>query len=528
MQDSLFDSPVIWQELHPLRGRQIPLIPAIYEAVRQGHKRIIVQMPTGGGKTVVAAHLMDRSAKKGKRPIFVAPAIALVEQTLKSFEDQGILDIGIIQAKHERTDWTCRVQIASRDTLIRRTLPEVDFAIIDEAHEQREAMNSILDGEAWKDKIVIGLSATPWSKGLGLHWSKLIVGATIREMIEDGHPTGLCPFKLWGPDDSMEPSSKGIKIVGGEFHESAAAGVMNQPRLVGDAVEAWLRRRQAGEHCGDRTFLYGVNRAHAKSLMEKFRAEGVSCGYIDGESPSEERKRTFTRYRSGEDKVLANVGVLITGVDEDVRSIIDCAMRASEINWVQAFGRGLRLADGKDYLRHYDHGGNWHRLGLPTWIHHETLDMRKPGDKGEAYEDEKAVPKPRKCKKCHCVIPPRTKACPACGDVCATLNTIEYEAGELVLIGSDDPLPKKKKAKKPEATMDDKQAFYSGLLYLARERGRADGFAAHRYREHFGVWPNQLNKRPAPPSLEVLRFDKHSRIKFIKSKQAQEAQVAGR
>ena len=86
---TLFDTIEPERSLRPLRGRQIPVIPAIYEAVKAGHRRIMIQAPTGFGKTVLAAHLMHRSASKGKRPIFIAPAIALVEQTLASFEAQG-------------------------------------------------------------------------------------------------------------------------------------------------------------------------------------------------------------------------------------------------------------------------------------------------------------------------------------------------------------------------------------------------------------------------------------------------------
>ena len=514
MSAPLFDSTEPVRSLRPLRGRQIPLDEAIYAAVREGHKRIMVQMPTGGGKTVLAAHLMDRSAKKGRRPMFVAPAIALVEQTLKSFEAQGIRDIGIIQAQHFRTDWRAQVQIASRDTLVRRTLPEVDFVIIDEAHDQRDALNAILDGEAWKNKIVIGLSATPWSRGLGLHWTKLIIGATIADMIADGAPTGLCDFTVYAPADQHEPSDKGLKVVAGEFQEAGVLRAVSEPAIIGDVIDNWLRRRQAEEHCGDRTFLYGVNRAHAKELMEKFLAAGVKVGYIDGETPSEERKRVFQRYRNREDKITCNVGVLVTGVDEDVRVIIDACMRKSEINWVQAFGRGLRLADGKDYLRHYDHGGNSLRLGLPTHIHHEDLDCRKPGEKSES-EDEKPTPKPRKCKKCHTMIPPATKKCPSCGDIAVAVNNIIHEKGELVALNSMSA-PSKSKAKK--APKDVKQVFYSSLLTMAAERGYQPGWVANQYRAKFTTWPRGLMEVPMRPAPEVRKFIHDQRMAFLATK----------
>lgn len=506
--------------LHPLRGRQIPLIPAITEAVRQGHRRIIVQLPTGAGKTVVAAHLMQRSADKGRKPIFIAPAIALVEQTLASFEFQGISDIGIIQAQHHRTDWKSQIQIASRDTLVRRPLPEVDFVIVDEVHDMRDSLNDILASEAWRNKIAIGLSATPWSRGLGLHWDKLIIGATIRDMIEDGSPTGLCGFKVYAPADAYEPNMADVKTIGGDFQDAGASRVMSDARLVGDAVENWLKRRQSGEHPGDRTFLYGVTRAHAKCLMEAFSAQGVPCGYIDGESSPDDRLKTLQRYRRREDKVLANVGVLITGVDEDVRCIVDCAPTKSQIRHVQKIGRGLRLAEGKDELLILDHAGNHTRpgLGLVTDIHHDSLDMRKPGDKSEAFEGEKPVPTPRKCFQCFAIMPPRSKLCPACGFVPPVTTDIVHEDGELVLLGSGKKAPKPKK--------DEKQIFYSGLLMMAQDLHFKEGWCSNKYREKYGVWPKGLQRIAIRPTKAVRDFVSESRKRYIASQKAAKSQEA--
>ncbi len=497
-------------ELRPLRGRQLGLIPQIAEAVRQGHRYIGVQAPTGAGKTVIATHLMESSARKGKRPMFVAPAIALVEQTLISFEDQGLSDIGIIQAKHSRTDWKAQIQIASRDTLIRRALPEVDLVIVDEFHDRREALDDIL--RQWKDKVVIGLSATPWTKGLGLLWTKLIVMATMADMIADGPPNGLCSFRIFSaPHD---PNTSGLRTVAGDFEEGGAARVMSEPRIIGDAVETWLKHRQLGNHPGDRTFLYGVNRAHARSLMEAFNAQGVSCGYVDGDSSPDERLRSFRRYRSGEDKIIANVGVLVTGVDEDVRCIQDCALSKSEIKHVQRWGRGARLAEGKDYCLGLDHAANCTRLGLPWDIHHDTLDTRTPKDKGDAYEDDAPTPKPRKCQKCFAIIPPSTRACPACGDVYVKPNTIEHEQGELVeFVG--------KQLKLPKTRVSEEQAFYSGFLQMAERRGFKEGWAAMKFKEKFGVFPSGLEKRPMTPRKAVKEFERESAKRYRESKKAQ-------
>jgi len=501
---SLFDEQTK-ATLRPLRERQAKAIEAIREAVREGHKRIILCAPCGFGKTLLSAHLISSSVDKGKRPMFTCPAIALVNQTLKAFEAEGIRDIGVIQAQHERTDWQAQVQIASVQTLIRRPLPEVDFVMIDEAHNSWEALNARLDSDEWKNKIVIGLTATPWAKGMGLRWTKLIIAATVKELIDEGF---LSPFNGCEPEEETDFSQ--LKVAKGEFTEASAEAIMGDKKIVANVVETWIKHRDEGKYEGDRTFLFAVNRAHAKSLRNEFQKANISCGYIDAFSTPEERLETFRRFRSREDKVVASVGCLTTGVDEDVRVIIDAAPTRSEILHVQRMGRGLRTAPEKARLWINDHAGNNRRLGLVTDIFHDKLDTRKKNEKGDAFKDDKPAKKPRKCQKCHALIPPGKVKCPSCGEQVVIPSSVQTSDGELVEFGSG------KKA--PKVSMPDKQKWYSGLLGLAAERGYTEGWAAYRYREKFQVWPRGLEKIPAAPSADVRSFDTHCRIKFAKSK----------
>jgi DNA repair protein RadD len=503
MQFDFFKQEDEPSSLRPLRPIQEKAIESIREAVKDGHKRIVLQAPCGFGKTLLSAHLVTSSVSKNCRPLFTCPAINLVNQTLKAFEAEGIRDIGIIQAQHERTDWNAQVQIASVQTLVRRALPEVDLVIIDEVHQNYEKLNEILDSEAWKEKVVVGLSATPWARGMGRRWTKLIIAATTKEMIKLGY---LSPFIVYWPDEDADFSK--LRIEKGEFTEASSEAVMGDKKIVADVVKTWLER---GENLP--TFLFAVNRAHAQNLRNEFQDSGVSCGYIDCFSDDEDRKRTFRRFRSGEDKIIASVGCLTTGVDEDVRVIIDAAPTNSEIRHVQKIGRGLRMAYGKTELIILDHAGNNHRLGLVTDIIHKSLDTRKPGDKKEAFVGEKPVPKPSKCKKCHTLIPSGQKSCPRCGEKLIVDSGVETKPGELVLMGSESGHEKKEKP----ATHEDKQEWYSGLLGLARERGYSNGWAAHKYKEKFGVWPRNLEDVATQPSYDVRRFETYCRIKWAKS-----------
>jgi superfamily II DNA or RNA helicase len=499
--------------LRPLRPRQVQTIADIRQAIKEGHKRIVVAAPCGFGKTVLASHLIAGALEKGTRPIFTCPAISLVDQTVRSFESEGIRDIGVMQAQHIRTDREAQVQVASVQTLIKREMPGVDFALIDEGHRQFIKLNEMLAGP-WKDMIAITFTATPWVKGMGLHWSKLIIPATIQQLIDEQL---LTPTTLYVPEQIADRGN--ISVQKGEFTEASSSQEMRQSRIVGNVVETWQKLGP-----GEKTFMFCVNLDHARAQMAAFIDSGIPFGYIDAQTPPEERTLQFKKMQHGEIAGIASVGCLIAGVDEDVRCVIDAAPTKSEISLVQRWGRGIRTAIGKPALIGLDHAGNNtdQGLGLFWEIFHDHLDTHKPHEKGVAYEGEKRPSKPRRCAVCHALIPAGSATCKACGEVIHATG-IEHEDGELVVYGT----PPKEKATKREFTMQEKQDFFSGLIWLYKERGKGkpEAIAAHRYREKFGVWPNSLLKVARPPSFEVEQFDRHCRIRWAKSK-AKESAVA--
>jgi superfamily II DNA or RNA helicase len=493
--------------LRELRARQTTAIAEIRQAVKDGNKRIIVQAPCGFGKTVLAAHLIGGALGRGKRPLFTVPSISLVDQTVRSFETEGIRDIGVMQGDHERTDREAQVQVASVQTLIKRALPNVDFLILDEIHRTYQGLNDMLDGP-WKDKIAIGLTATPWAKSMGLRWTKLIIPATIPDLVSEGL---LTPTTLYVPQEIADRESLTVKQ--GEFTEASSAAEMKKQRIVGNVVETWQKFGVA------KTFMFCVNLDHARAQMAAFLDAGIQWGYIDAQTSREDRHEQFRKMRLGQIAGIASVGCLIAGVDEDVRCIIDCAPTKSEISLVQRWGRGIRIAEGKTHLIGLDHAGNNTAAGLGLFweIFHDHLDAHKKGEKGVAYEGETKPAKPKQCVVCNALIPRGTAVCGNCGTVVHATG-VEHEDGELVVYGTAP-----KKSKQREYTMQEKQDWYSGLLWIVRERGKKDGIAAHRYKDKFGCWPNHLLKVARQPSLEVEMWERHQRIKWAKSKQKEMA-----
>lgn len=498
MQNTLFEREVDkFDKMRPLRPRQLQAISAVREAIREGHRRIVLQAPTGFGKTLVAAHIIAAALRKGSKPLFTCPAISLVDQTLAAFEREGIRDIGVMQAQHSRTDRNATVQIASVQTLIRRAAPEVDFALIDEAHESFDGLETLLDSEEWKDKIVIGLTATPWAKGMGLRWTKLVIAATINDLIADGHAT---PAVIYGPETDLDRAS--MKVARGEFEEGSAAQAMSDKAIIGDVLKEWQEKSPR-----EKTFAFCVNRAHAQAQMEAFNDAGIPFGYIDATIDGEQRKRIFHQMRYGEIAGIASVGCLIRGVDEDVRCILDLQPTRSEMRHVQKWGRGVRMAEGKSVLIGLDHAGNNAALGLFTDVYHDHLDTRKPGERGESYKEDYKPAKPKKCAKCHNLIPPRERKCPVCQERVPLHTGVTTVDGRLVEIGSG-----------PKVDVKERQAWYSGLLWIARNGNLKEGWAAYRYRDKFGAWPNGLGVRARKPSDEVKKFAKQQRKEYLSSK----------
>ena len=111
-----------------LRPHQELAVNMLRDSLKRGNKRPILAAPCSFGKTITALHMLQCAAEKGKRGIFICDRIKLVQQSLESADFHG-LDVGVIQANHERTNWNAPIQIASIHTMARKSkMIEFDFA----------------------------------------------------------------------------------------------------------------------------------------------------------------------------------------------------------------------------------------------------------------------------------------------------------------------------------------------------------------------------------------------------------------
>lgn len=487
-----------------LRPYQQSAIDALRRTMAEGYRRIILSSPTGSGKTEMGFEIIRGAQAKGRKVAFLANRIHLVDQTCRRLALAGF-SFGVIQGSNTRNPWSS-VLVASIQTVARRGMPDVDLIVIDEAHAcaGTSEYRKIMAG-----KPVIGLSATPYSKGLGKHYDELggalfervVTAARIEDLIRDGY---LVSADIWAPAD---PDLTGVRTVAGDYDEKQLGQAMDKAHLVGDIVEHWIRLAH-----GTPTVVFATSIAHSKHIVDQFVAHGVKAEHIDCYTSADDRRAVLERVANGETTVLSNVGILAEGWDFPAcKTLILARPTKSLIRYLQMAGRVLRPYPGKTKAIILDHSGTVVRLGMPWDYFGQHLDDGKP-KKGES-EKERKEPLPKACPDCSYMMAPRTKVCPSCGHEVKAGFDITTEDGELVPLTGQKVSP----AIEQLRAMG-KESIYSQLSDYAASKGYAVGWVKNKYREIWGVWPRGVDGYTETPSPALLSWIRSRNIAWAKSK----------
>lgn len=471
-------------------------------ALAGGCSNVLLYLPTGGGKTLTATSIIQKAVAKGRKVVFLANRKQLVQQTSAVLSRYGIAH-GILQAENTRS-LDARVLVASIDTVHVRGLPaDVGLIIIDECHAVAGSAKYQALLAKYNLVPVVGLSATPFAAGLGKHFERLVVGATIKDLIDDGY---LVDCDIYAPS---EPDLKGVKSSKGidgvlDYNQSDLEDAADKPELIGDILTHW--RKLAN---GKKTVVFATSIAHSKHITEQFLAAGINAEHIDYWADDDERAAILDRFARGETMVLSNVALLSEGWDCPACEVMILARPTrSLIRFIQMVGRVLRPADGKSHALLLDHSGSTARLGHPCDDLPLRLDDGKPKI-SSSEKKERVEPLPKPCVKCKFVKPAKVHACPKCGFAPERQSTVEVAAGELVKMDRKKPIKK-------EAG----QHVYSQLLGYAEGRGFKTGWAYHKYAEFFGgKYPNGLRQVAATPTPEILGWIKSKQIAAAKAQQ---------
>lgn len=445
-----------------LRPYQEDVINDTREALRTYHS-VLMQGPTGMGKTAITVFMMGRAAAQGKRAYFLVHQNELLSQTSRALWKQQ-LEHGMIASGKARS--TLPAQVASVQTLVRRMdlYKEPDLLIIDEAHRAAaKTYQTII--ERWPNAMVIGLTATPQrtdGKPLDVMFDTLVMGPSIRELMDGGY---LCDYEIYAPPIGIDVST--VKRKMGDFDTKELENVVDKKSITGDAV-AHYKTHANGKRC----VVMCVSIKHAQHVAEQYLAAGVSAGVIEGTMTGVQRDKMLADFAGGELMVICNVQLLVEGVDIPMIEVVQWLRPTqSLVVWMQGNGRGLRPAPGKSGLIIFDHVGNCLRHGLPDDDREWSLEGREKGSKKKAADDEVKI---KQCGSCYAVFRPGPQECPHCGaPVAGQQRELEVVDGELQKV---DKLAIRKEQKKEQGqarTLEDLVA-----LGIRRKMARADAWAA--------------------------------------------------
>ena len=482
-----------------LRDYQIETVERIRALIRDGHKNILCVSPTGSGKTVIATHMVAEVDRKGHHAAFVVDRLSLIEQTSRTFDDEGI-EHGVIQGEHRKAAPHRRVQVASQQTLARRKWPKADVIFVDEAHTVTETVKERLTP---RDTVSIGLTATPFTKGLGQLYDAVVNVTTTNKLIADGH---LSKFRIFAPS---EPDMAGVKIVAGEYEEKEAAS--RAMKVVGDCVTEYLKRGK-----GRKFICSAVNVDHVMELQRQFQAAGIPCATYTYKDLADDRADIVREFRKADSNIrgLITVTAASKGFDvPDIGVVIMARPLAKSLaEHIQFFGRGLRIAPGKKECIVLDHSVNCARF-WDQWNEFfengavELDDGRKREKKPPSEKPEISSIKCPVCAHLHTARP----SCPSCGHEYPRRNVVKHEGGEL-----REMFPKRQ---------DIVPDLWPQICFHARSRKPYDDAGARKmalatYKSMTGSWPVSSfdSTKPVPVTKEVNERLKARRNDWLKSR----------
>ena len=473
----------------PARPFQDSAHKALREGVRAGHRCQMLMAPTGAGKSYLGLRVIHEALLRGKRAVFVCDRTTLIDQTSQAADKYGLSAHGVFQADHWRTSPDLPFQIASAQTIARRKWPDADVIVIDEAHTQHSAwVNHIQDCRA----AVVGLSATPFSPGLGKLFTRLVNATTMHDLTQSGV---LVPMRVLS---CTKPDMTGAATMGGEWTDKAAEE--RGMGIVGDVVTEWIKH---GEN--RKTIVFGATIAHCEELCKQFNELGVMAAVFTSHTSAAERVSLLAEYRKPDSRlrVLISVEALAKGFDvPDVGCVVDCRpLRKSLSTAIQMWGRGLRSSPdtGKRDCILLDHSGNVLRFKEDfESIYFNGLEELDTGEKLDKVvrKDAKDDKEEKGCPSCGHT--PFHRRCMSCGFTATTSTLLEAEAGEMrevVMLGG-------------KRMGDDRAHVWAQVASYARsfsKQDRQQARARYIYKDITGEDPPKAWHVNTTPYVEVSR-----------------------
>jgi superfamily II DNA or RNA helicase len=361
--------------------------------------RALLYLPTGGGKTMVAANIIEWARRKRDwKCLFIVNRDVLVDQTYHSLERVGCGDdVGFVRGG-STFDASKGIQIASIQALRQKgaTMPVANLVVVDEAHCMlAKSYQDLL--EPYGQSIILGMTATPFrtktEEKLGMIFNEFLQGPSVNELV---HREILVK-----PIMHIEPVSN-----------------INSEDGIAKSLNAFTRYCQKEKR---RTICFCKDVKHARALAGKFGEMNIAAASIDAKTKPGERDIIFSQFTDGTLQVLTSVDVLSEGFDEpSVSAVMLLRPTDSKGLYIQQVGRGLRSCGwmSKANCIIVDLTGNIMKHGAVTGPRQYSLE----GAPANGYKrgGKKTFQTPVRCcsnNSCNTWMHYKVKECDKCGEV---------------------------------------------------------------------------------------------------------------
>lgn len=490
-----------------LRPHQVATLDTLRHGFAQGHKVQMLYAPCGAGKTEIALSMMAGSENKGRKSAMVVDLRLLCAQTSTRLARYDI-DHGIIQPESPRYRPDLPIQVCMIQTLeARGGFPEVDLLIVDEAHTLRASVIEFVKNNP--NVKVVGLSGSPFTKGLAKTYTNVVSACTVNALINDG--LLISPRVFIAKQIDMT----GAKKIAGEWSDkdSSERGI----KITGDVVAEWIAKTTEVFGGPKKTIVFCSGVAHGSDLVQKFAEAGfnfISVSYKDSDEFKQQVLEDFAKPDTGIHGLVAT-DLLTKGFDvADVCVGVSARPFSKSFSaHVQQLGRIMRPHDDKDAAIWLDHSGNYLRfrdqwdLLCSDGVSHLHDGAEKTRQEPSTEEKEAA-----KCPKCGGLWTSSSDVCSHCGFVHARKNDVVSVAGNMTELAL---VPKKEKY-----SAEFKEDFHAQLIGHAQEKGHKPGIAYYYYFKKFNAHPPKLKPAAKAPTPEVRSWIKSRQIAYHNMREA--------
>src|SRR5665213_2350197 len=427
------------------RWYQSAAVASIYDYFEHSNGNPLIAMPTGTGKSAVSAgFIYTVMAQFPNQRILLATHVK--ELILNNF--RALMNVwpnapaGIYSSGLKQRDLFAPITFGGIASIIKviEAFGKIDLFIIDECHLLGPSadgmyMRVILALKERNPKLkVIGLTATPWSTGLGLLTNgeiftdicyDLCTMASYQRLFVEGYLVKPVPKRV---DNEFDVS--GVTISNGDYSKSGLNEVTRNEKVTWAALNESLNKNP-DRYCR-LVFCTGIE--HALLAAEMLSHLGLRAQAVHSKMSDGERDGIFKAYFAGELDALTNNGIATTGIDHPpIDHIIMLRPTMSVGLWVQMVGRGMRPFNSNGFNKENciisDHGGNARRLG-------PIDDPYIPKMKGKGSGDAPV----KICPACDAYNHASARVCDHCGEPFVIKIGYTPKASDDIIIRSDLPI----------------------------------------------------------------------------------------